>query len=102
MPSFSRKVQIPGRTAQELYERVAADIERFLSKAAVGSFEVDRDAESKEVRIKGSIFSATLFFQDSEIELKAQLSLLAMPFRSQLDQGIDRWLAKTFNLTNVS
>ncbi len=101
MPSYQRQVEIPGKSSQELYESVAQDIEKFLAKASIGKFEVDRDPGKKEVRIRGSVFSATLLCLESRMELKAQLSLLAMPFRSQLDEGINRWLSKTFNLTNL-
>ncbi len=101
MPSYQRQVEIPNRSSQELYDLVSQDVERVLSKAAIGKYEIEKDGQAKEVRIKGSMFSATLICLDSKMELKAQLSLLAMPFRSQLDQGIDRWLAKTFNLTNL-
>ena len=102
MPSYQRQVEIPGRTAQELYDRASQDIEKFLSKVSIGTFDVERDPSRKEVHIRGSIFSATLVCQESRMELRAQLSLLAMPFRGQLDDGINRWLSKTFDLTNIT
>ena len=101
MPSYQRKVEIPGRTSQELYDVVSEGIEKFLSKAPIGKFDIDRDPGRKEVRIKGSIFSATLVCQEAKMELNAQLSLMAMPFRSQLDEGINRWLSKAFDLKNL-
>ncbi len=102
MPSYTRKVQIPGKSSQDLYDKVAEDIEKFLSKTSIGKYEIIRDAGQKEVRVQGSMFSATLVCQESQMELRAQLSLLAMPFRSKLDEGINKWLAKTFNLTNLT
>jgi hypothetical protein len=102
MPSYSRKVQIPGTNSQELYDKVSADVDRFLTKASIGKYEVERDPSRKELKIKSSLFSATLQCAESEMELKAQLSLLAMPFRSKFDDGFDRWLSKTFNLTVTS
>ncbi len=102
MPSYQRQVEVPGRTSQELYDLIAQDIENFLSQSPIGKFDVERDPGRKEVRIRGAIFSATLVCQDSRMELNAKLSLLAMPFRSQLDEGINRWLSKTFNLTNFT
>ncbi len=97
MPSYSRKVDVPGKSAQELYEKVASDIERFLGKANLPvQMDIDRDSAKREVRVKSSMFSATLSCRDSELVLDGTLSLLAMPFRSKLDEGIDKWLAKAF------
>jgi hypothetical protein len=102
MPSYSRRVQIPGKSSQELYDKVSQDIERFLSKASLGKFDVERDDGRKELRVKSSMFSATLACREAEMELNAQLSLLATPFKSKLDDAITRWIAKTFNLNSVS
>jgi hypothetical protein len=102
MPSYSRKVQIPGKTAQELYEKVAEGIDYFMSKASVGKFDIERDPTKKEVRLKGSMFSATLSCAEAQVEIDAKLSLLAAPFKSKLDEGVTKWLSKTFNLTNLS
>jgi hypothetical protein len=99
MPSYSRKVQIPGKSSQVLYDKVSADIDRFLEKTGMGKFEVTRDAAKKQLQIKSSMFSATLTCQEAAIDLDAKLSLLATPFRSKIDDGIDRWIAKTFSTT---
>ena len=99
MPSYSKKVQIPGKTSQELYDKVSGDIDRFLEKAGVGKVEVERKASSKQVMIKSSMVSATLSCVDGAIDLDAKLSLLATPFKSKIDEGITRWLSKTFNIT---
>ncbi len=98
MPSYSRKVNVPGRSSDELFEKVSEGIDRFMSKAAIGKYEIERDPSKKEHRIKGSIFSATLKCMNAQMELNANLSLVALPFKSKLDEGIDRWLSKTFNL----
>ena len=102
MPSYSRQVKIPGKTSQELYDKVSQGIDAFLAKAAVGKYEVLRDPGSKELKIKSSLFSATLSCREEQMELSANLSLLAAPFKSKLDEGISKWLSRTFNLTNLS
>jgi len=99
MPSYSREVKIPGKSSQELYDTVSAQIERFLEKASLGKFDIERDPERKQVSVKVSMATATLVCQEGVLRLDAKLSLLAAPFRSKLDEGIDKWLAKTFNLT---
>lgn len=99
MPSYSRSVEIPGKTAQELYEKISADIERFLSKTPIGQYDLNRDPGSKQVSFTSSMASATLKCQDGKLELDAKLSLFAAPFRGKLDEAIDRWLSKTFNIS---
>lgn len=98
MPSYSRTVQVPGKTAQELYEKVSSEIGRFLEKASIGNFDVNCDPQRREVNVKSSMFSATLFCREGELSLDGKLSLMATPFRSKIDEGIDRWLTKAFNL----
>lgn len=98
MPSYSRKVQVPGKTSQELYDKISQDIDRFLEKASLGKCDIRRDPGTKQVEVKHSMFSATLICTEGTIELNAKLSLLAAPFRSKLDQGIDKWLSKAFNI----
>ena len=96
MPSYTRTVQLAGRSAQELYDKVSADIDRFLTKSSIGKYDLDRNPDAKEVSFKASMASATLRCKDGELVLDAKLSLLAAPFRGKLDEAIDRWLAKTF------
>jgi len=98
MPSYSRKIDLPGKSAQELYDRVSQDIDHFMSKASIGKIEVYRNPGTKEVNVKASMVSATLVCRDGAMDLNAQLSLLAAPFRGKLDEAIDKWLAKTFKV----
>jgi hypothetical protein len=98
MPSYSRKVQIPGKSAQELFDTVAAQIDRFVDKAPA-KFQIERDAGRKEVRLNSSMATATLICREGEMEVEAKLSLFAAPFRSKIDEGINKWLSKTFNIT---
>ena len=96
MPSYSRKVEIPGKSSQELYDRISKDIDRFLEKTPIGKFEVALDPHRKAVNVKSSMVTATLHCLEGAMHLDAKLSLLAAPFRSKLDEGIDHWLQKTF------
>src|SRR5688572_12965366 len=96
MPSYSRSVKVPGKTAQELYDKVCSDIDRFLTKASIGKFDINCNPSKREVAVKSSMFSATLHCEEGTIRLEGSLSLMAMPFRAKIDEGIDRWIAKTF------
>lgn len=102
MPSYHRRVEIAGRSSQELYEVVSAGIDRLLSQASLGSYQIERLADQRELKIKSHLFSAKLVCTDDQIELNAQLSLLALPFKAKFDEGITRWLSKTFSLDRVS
>ena len=97
MPSFKRRVELPGKSSQELYEKVSSDIARFLEKSSLGGCDIQKDDAARSVTVKHSMFSAALNCQDGFIEVDAKLSLLAAPFKSKLDQGIDRWLEKAFS-----
>ena len=96
MPSYSRQVSLPGRSAQELYDKVSVDIDRFLEKTGMGKFDVARDPAKREVHVKSSMFSATLVCQEGSMKVDAKLGLLAAAFKSKIDGGIDKWLAKAF------
>ena len=99
MPSYSRTVQIPGKSSQELYDKISTEIERFMEKASIGKFEIERDAGRKQVQVKASMLSATLICNEGSLQFDAKLSLLATPFKSKIDEGITKWLSKTFNIS---
>src|SRR6185503_14614671 len=98
MPKYSRNVSIPNHNADALYERVSPDIEKFISKTPIGKVDINRDATAKKVAFKSQMASATLVCTDNAIQIDVDLSLFAAPFRSKLDEGLNKWLAKAFNV----
>lgn len=96
MPSYSRDVKVPGKSAAEIYDKVQGGIDRFLSKTPIGKFELGKDEKKKTVSVKSSMFNGTLTCAEGTIRVEAKLSLLAAPFKSKLDEGIDKWVSKTF------
>jgi hypothetical protein len=96
MPSYTRTIQVPGKTSQQLYEKVSSEIDHFLEKTSIGKYDLERDPGKKQVRFKSSMASATLICGEGSLELECKLSLFATPFKGKLDEGIDRWIAKTF------
>jgi hypothetical protein len=98
MPGYSKSVKIPGKSSQELYDKVSSEIERLMEKVTLGKFDIERDPGEKAVHLKSSMVSATLTCSDGSIELDAKLSLMALPFKSKIDEGIDRWVKKTFQI----
>jgi hypothetical protein len=98
MPSYSRRIDLPGKGSQELYDKVAETIDRFLEKAQIpGQTDISRDPGKKEVSVKSQFANATLVCGEGHIQVNASLSLFAVPFRSKLDEGINRWIGKLFN-----
>jgi hypothetical protein len=98
MASYSRTVQIPGKSSQELYDTISNGIESFLTKSSLGKFDIKRNDGSKSIEVKGSLFSATLMCQEEAMVLNAKLSLMATPFKSKIDDGLSKWLSKAFNV----
>ena len=96
MPSYSKSVKLPGKSADELYEKVAAGIERFISKTPIGDHEIQNLPEKKQVILKSKMANLTLKCSEGKLELDGSLSFMALPFRGKLDEGIDRWIQKMF------
>lgn len=96
MPSYSRQVEVRGKSAQELYDKISNDIDGFMEKSAIGKFDVEKNPTARQVILKSSLVNATLHCEDGRLRLEGNLSLMAMPFRSKIDDGINRWLTKNF------
>jgi hypothetical protein len=96
MPSYKKNFEIPGKGAEELYKIISKEIDKFLKKTPIGDFKLDFVEDVKQFKVKSSMFSAVLTCADGRLELDGQLSLFAAPFKSKIDEGIERWLSKTF------
>jgi hypothetical protein len=99
MASYQKKIQLPGKLADGIYDAVAGDIERFLAKSSLGSVDVTKDPAGKKVSFKSSMASGTLSAKDGELFVDISLSFLATPFKSKIDEGIQKWIGKTFGST---
>lgn len=82
--------------ADSIYASVSKDIDRFLSKSPIGNYEIKRDDASKKVAFKSSMASGTLAAKDGQLQVDISLSLIATPFKSKIDEGVTKWLAKAF------
>lgn len=103
MPSYSRKIGIPGKTAAEIYERVKGSIDRFQEKdmGRFGKFSFHLNDAERTVRLESSYVSANLNCRDGEVLLEGKLSLMVSAFRGKIDAGIDAWIRKAFK-TEIS
>ncbi|MBU6154871.1 MAG: polyhydroxyalkanoic acid system family protein [Bdellovibrionales bacterium] len=96
MASFSKTFTIPGRSSDAIYGAVSSDIDRFLSKTPIGNVEVKRDESGRKLTFKSSMASGTLSAKDGSLSVEVSLSLLASAFKGKIEEGITRWLTKTF------
>lgn len=96
MPSFQKTFSVPGQAADQIYQKVSSDIDRFLSKTPLGQVQVDRAEGKKQVSFKSSLASGTLTAEDSALKVEVSLSLLASPFKGKIEEGVTHWLNKTF------
>jgi len=96
MPKFEKEMNISGKSQKELYQAVDQHVDSFLSKLGIGSYELEKDTSAYTIDISSKFFNGTFSCQDGTLKLKGSLSLLALPFKSQLDAGIEKWVAKIF------
>ncbi|MBI4925709.1 MAG: hypothetical protein HY843_07275 [Bdellovibrio sp.] len=96
MPKYTRNVSIPGRSSEELFLKLSHDIDDFLKKIFLGKINIDKNQEEKKIYVKSHLLTAELACEEGLVVVNANLSLFAAPFRSKLDAGIDKWLARTF------
>ena len=96
MASFSKTFPVPGKMADSIYASVSTDIDRFLSKTPLGNVDVKRDEAAKQVSFKSSMASGTLTAKDEQLQIEISLSLLASAFKGKIEEGVTKWLAKTF------
>jgi hypothetical protein len=97
MPSYNKKISLPGKSAQELFDKVSKEIDPLFSKLSIGKVDLVKDPAKKQIQLKSSMVTAVLSCSDGELKLDGKLSLLATPFKSKIDETIDRWVAKHFS-----
>jgi predicted class III extradiol MEMO1 family dioxygenase len=96
MASFSKTFTIPGKSSEAIYSAISIDIDRFLSKTPIGNVDVNRDEGAKKVSFKSSMASGTLTAKEGSLSVDVSLSFLASAFKGKIEEGITRWLTKTF------
>ena len=97
MPKYSRTVEIPGKKALEIYEKVLKDVTRWQEKGSFGKMDVKQNPSRTSIDLKGMMFEGTLILSDGKAQVDFNLSLFAAPFRSKIDEQIDRWITKSFS-----
>lgn len=98
MPSYSRTIDLPGKTSDEIFTRISQAIDELQGKdmGKFGKFEISCNDAEKSVRLESSHVTANLKCRDGEIFLEGKLSFLVSAFRSKIDGWIDQWIGKAF------
>ncbi len=104
MAQYSRRVSVPGKSAEELHRVAQEHLARFLEKpniqAFVGKTSVDTNDLERTLSLGSKLFKAVLRSEEGAYVLDAKLSLLALPFRSKIDEMLDtaiqNWILKAF------
>jgi hypothetical protein len=98
MASYTRKISLPGKSADEIYGRISKAVDGFLAKDSgkFGKFNLQRDEKSKTLQLESSQATARLRCEDGGIHLDGKLSFLASAFRGKIDGWIDQWIEKSF------
>ena len=100
MPSYRKVAELPGKSAADLYKKVSeglTGLEATLQSVPGGAdARTEHDASAHKVTIFSKFINATLVCHEGRIELNGALSWIAMPFKSKIDEVLDRWLKKTF------
>ena len=65
-------------------------------QSPLGTVEVNRDDSAKKVSFKASMASGSLTAKEGSLSVEVSLSLLASAFKGKIEEGITRWLTKTF------
>jgi hypothetical protein len=98
MPSFKKKIHIPGKTAFDLYQKADISLSHFLEKydGKIGKIECVKQEEQMTLILNSKFFKAFLKCEDAAFDLRCELSLMALPFRGKIEEGIDHWIKKHF------
>jgi hypothetical protein len=96
MANFTKKFPVPGKTAEVIYSTVSNGLEHFLSKTPLGAVDIDRDEAAKKVSFKSSMASGSLTASDGSLQVDISLSFLASAFKGKIDEGVSKWISKTF------
>lgn len=97
MPKYKKNIKLKDKNSDEIFVKIKQELHRFLDKTPIGPYELKSDETSKLITVESKMFSAELFCKNNEIELEVNLSLFAAPFKSKLDEGIEKWVAKVFS-----
>lgn len=97
MRKYVKEVKIPSMSAQDIYQKITHGIDTLRGRISIKNLDVTRHDDRRSIDIKSSHFSGALMCSEGIISVKGRLSLVARPFRSKLDEAIEKWVARNFS-----
>jgi hypothetical protein len=98
MPKYTKSFSLPGVKPETVFDKIVGDSERWKTsiESMLGKVEIQSDPALKQISLKSKFVNAVFVCLPEEVRVDADLSLMAMPFKGKVDEGIDRWIKKTF------
>ncbi len=96
MPRYDKTFQIPGQSAEEIYQKIKPELQALLSKLSLEKLDLSQDDARLEFSLKSPQATLTLSCLDEELQLEGKLSLVASVFTGKINEGIERWLKDKF------
>lgn len=100
MANYSKRIEVAGKSADELYNTATKHLDELLLKpkvqALLGKVGVSKSDAEKKIVLDSKLVNATLRCEPGAFVLEGKLSLMALPFRSKIDGAIETWLKKVF------
>jgi hypothetical protein len=96
MASFNKTFPVPGQAADKIYKVLATDIDKFIAKTPLTNVEIQRNEATKQVSFKSSMASGTITAKEGSVSVDISLSFIASAFKGKIDEGVTKWLSKTF------
>lgn len=99
--NYSKVVALPGKDANQIYSQCTSGIDKLQEKFQTSSpiaFEIIKNPAQKTIDLKSSWVSANLKVEAGKATLTAKISFLALPFKAKIEENLDRWIQKTFQV----
>ena len=89
VPKHFKRIELIGLKKEQIYAKAATDIERILGKLPLGKTDLKKNDSTLSFHIKASLVEADLTCIDGAMEFNGNLSLMAIPFRSKIDEMLE-------------
>jgi hypothetical protein len=98
MPKYSKTFSLPGVSAEVSFTKILKEAETWKTslESMLGAVEIASEQAKKELSFSSKWVKASLICKEDAVQVDAELSMFAMPFKSKVDEGIERWIKKSF------
>ncbi len=92
MAAIQKTITLTGRSAAEIYELLARDLETWSKHSALPGIKIEPHPQEQTVRLQSQWVNANFRCFDGQIQVQAELSWMARPFRSKIEAQLDKWV----------